>query len=42
LIPVVVSFTLPQGDAVMAALAAIGGLTYVTGRRAVRSPRTVK
>jgi hypothetical protein len=25
---------------VMAALAAIGGLTYVTGRRAVRSPRT--
>jgi MFS-type transporter involved in bile tolerance (Atg22 family) len=40
LIPVVVSFSLPQGDAVMAALAAIGGLTYVTGRRAVRSPRT--
>jgi MFS-type transporter involved in bile tolerance (Atg22 family) len=39
LIPVVVSFTLPQGDAVMAALAGIGGLTYVTGRRAVRQPR---
>jgi MFS-type transporter involved in bile tolerance (Atg22 family) len=39
IIPVVVSFTLPQGDAVMAALAGIGGLTYVTGRRAVRSPR---
>jgi MFS-type transporter involved in bile tolerance (Atg22 family) len=39
MIPVVVSFTLPQGDAVMAVLAGIGGLTYVTGRRAVRSPR---
>jgi Na+/melibiose symporter-like transporter len=39
IIPVVVSFTLPQGDAVMAALAGIGGLTYVTGRRAVRPPR---
>jgi len=37
IIPVVVSFTLPQGDAVMAVLAGIGGLTYVTGRRAVRS-----
>ncbi len=39
MIPVIVSFTLPQGDAVMAILAGIGGLTYVTGRRAVRSPR---
>jgi hypothetical protein len=39
LIPVVVSFSLPQGDAVMAVLAGLGGLTYVTGRRAVRSPR---
>ena len=39
MIPVIVSFTLPQGDAVMAVLAGIGGLTYVTGRRAVRSPR---
>jgi MFS family permease len=39
IIPVVVSFTLPQGDAVMAALAGIGGLTYVTGRRAVHWPR---
>jgi MFS family permease len=36
LLPVVVSFTLPQGDAVMAVLAAVGALTYVTGRRAVR------
>jgi MFS family permease len=42
LIPVIVSFTLPQGDAVMAVLAGIGGLTYVTGRRAVRSsPRRI-
>ncbi len=39
IIPVIVSFTLPQGDAVMAALAGIGGLTYVTGRRAMRWPR---
>jgi MFS family permease len=39
IIPVVVSFTLPQGDAVMAALAGVGGLTYVTGRRALRWPR---
>jgi len=36
MIPVIVSFTLPQGDAVMAILAGIGGVTYVTGRRAVR------
>jgi len=36
LLPVVVSFTLPQGDAVMAVLAAVGALTYVTGRRALR------
>jgi MFS-type transporter involved in bile tolerance (Atg22 family) len=39
LIPVVIAFTLPQGDAVMAALAAIGALTYLTGRRALRAPR---
>jgi hypothetical protein len=38
LIPVVVAFTLPQGDAVMAVLAGLGGLTYVTGRRALRAP----
>ena len=37
LIPVVVAFTLPQGDATMAVLAAIGGLTYVSGRRAART-----
>jgi MFS family permease len=41
LIPVIVSFSLPQGDAVMAVLAGIGGLTYVTGRRAVLSPRRI-
>jgi predicted MFS family arabinose efflux permease len=39
LIPVVITFRLPQGDAVMAVLAGIGGLSYVTGRRAVRAPR---
>ena len=39
LIPVVIAFTLPQGDTLMAVLAGIGGLTYVTGRRALRSPR---
>jgi MFS family permease len=39
MIPVIVSFTLPQGDAVMAILAGIGGVTYVTGRRAVRTHR---
>jgi hypothetical protein len=39
LIPVVVAFRLPQGDAVMAVLAGLGGLTYLTGRRALRAPR---
>jgi MFS-type transporter involved in bile tolerance (Atg22 family) len=34
LIPVIISFSLPQGDAVMAVLAALGGLSYVSGRRA--------
>ena len=38
LLPVVINFRLTQGDAVMAVLAAIGGLTYVTGRRALRAP----
>ena len=42
LIPVVVSFTLPQGDASMAVLAALGGLSYATGRRAARAPRIVQ
>jgi MFS family permease len=42
LIPVVVAFKLPQGDAVMAVLAGLGGLTYVTGRRALRAPRAVR
>ena len=39
LIPVIVAFTLPQGDATMAILAAIGGVTYVSGRRAARTSR---
>ncbi len=39
LIPVVVEFTLPQGDAVMAVLAGLAGVTYVSGRRALRAPR---
>jgi MFS family permease len=39
MIPVVIAFRLPQGDAVMAVLAGLGGLSYVTGRRALRAPR---
>ena len=39
LIPVIIAFSLPQGDATMAVLAALGGLSYVTGRRAVQAPR---
>ena len=42
LIPVIVSFTLPQGDATMAVLAALGGISYATGRRAARAPRIVQ
>jgi len=42
LIPVVIAFRLPQGDAVMAVLAGLGGLTYVTGRRAIRAPRLAR
>ncbi|HXZ62847.1 MAG TPA: MFS transporter [Acidimicrobiales bacterium] len=41
LIPVIVAFTLPQGDATMAILAAIGGVTYVSGRRASRTSRAL-
>src|SRR4029077_1173749 len=40
IIPVVVAFKLPQGDAVMAAIAGVGAVTYLTGRRALRAPRT--
>ena len=39
LIPVIIAFTLPQGDATMAVLAALGGLSYVSGRRAAHAPR---
>jgi MFS family permease len=42
LIPVVVAFTLPQGDATMAVLAGLGGLSYVTGRRAAHTPHLVR
>jgi MFS family permease len=42
LIPVIIAFTLPQGDATMAVLAALGGLSYVSGRRAARGPRIVQ
>jgi MFS-type transporter involved in bile tolerance (Atg22 family) len=42
LVPLIVVFTLPQGDATMAVLAALGGLTYVTGRRAAHAPRIVQ
>ena len=42
LIPLVIVFTLPQGDATMAVLAALGGLTYVSGRRAAHAPRIVE
>ncbi len=42
LIPLVVAFTLPQGDATMAVLAALGGLSYVSGRRAAHTPRLVR
>ena len=42
LIPLIIVFTLPQGDATMAVLAALGGLSYVTGRRAARAPRMVQ
>jgi MFS family permease len=39
IIPVVIAFRLPQGDAVMAVIAGLGGLSYLTGRRALRAPR---
>jgi hypothetical protein len=42
LVPVVIAFRLPQGDTVMAALAGLGGLSYVTGRRALRAPRMAR
>jgi MFS family permease len=39
LVPLVVAFSLPAGDATMAILAALGGLSYVSGRRAAHAPR---
>jgi len=37
LIPVVIAFPFPAGDVVMAAVAGVGGLFYVTSRRALRT-----
>ena len=42
LIPVIVAFTLPQGDATMGVLAALGGLSYVSGRRATQTTRVIR
>jgi MFS family permease len=42
LIPVIIAFTLPQGDATMGVLAALGGLSYVSGRRAAQTTRVVR
>jgi predicted MFS family arabinose efflux permease len=39
IIPVVIKFSLPQGDAVMAVVAGLAGLFYVSGRRALHVPR---
>jgi MFS-type transporter involved in bile tolerance (Atg22 family) len=39
IIPVVIKFHLVQGDAVMAVVAGLAGLFYVTGRRALQVPR---
>jgi hypothetical protein len=39
LVPVWVATPLTSGDIVIAAVAAVGGLSYTTGRRAVRSLR---
>jgi MFS family permease len=41
LIPVIVAFSLPAGDATMAVLAGLGGLSYVSGRRAAHAPKLV-
>ena len=42
LIPVIITFSLPQGDATMAVMAALGGLSYVSGRRAAHATRMVR
>jgi MFS family permease len=42
LIPVIIAFTLPQGDATMGVLAALGGLSYVSGRRATQTTRLIR
>jgi MFS family permease len=40
--PVVIHFSLPQGNAVMAAVAGLAGVSYVTGRRALHVPRLAR
>jgi hypothetical protein len=42
IIPVVIAFTLPEGDAVMAVLAGVAGVSYATGRRALRTSRSAR
>jgi MFS family permease len=42
LVPVIIAFSLPQGDATLGVLAALGGLTYVSGRRASQTTRIVR
>jgi predicted MFS family arabinose efflux permease len=42
LIPVIIAFSLPAGDATMAVLAALGGFSYVSGRRAAHAPKLVR
>jgi hypothetical protein len=42
LIPVIIAFSLPAGDATMAVLAGLGGLSYVSGRRAAHAPHLVR
>ena len=42
LIPVIIAFSLPAGDATMAVLGALGGFSYISGRRAAHAPRTVR
>ena len=40
--PVIIHFSLPQGNAVMAIVAALAGVSYLTGRRALHVPRLAR
>jgi hypothetical protein len=42
LIPLIISFSLAAGDFTMAVLAGLGGLSYVSGRRAAHTPRLIQ